>query len=109
MNDLLAWPLVLLLVIAAAVVLLHAIARRIRRRRQRLREHGWRLVHELKAYSAWVDSLRGEPFLSTEPEELTSAEALRQARAIARAHFPQLSQAMLRLLRADSQLMRHLW
>lgn len=109
MNDLLAWPLVLLPVFAVAVVVLHALARRLRRRRQALREHGWRLVHELKAYSAWVDSLRGEPFLSTEPEELTPAEALRQARAIAQAHFPQLSGAMLRLLRADSRLMRHLW
>jgi len=110
-SEFLNSPL-LLPVIALVAAVLHALVRRVRRerrqRRQR-REHGWRLIHELKAYSAWVDSLHGEPFMSTEPEELTSAQALSRARAIAQQHFPQLGQAMLRLLQADSQLTRHLW
>lgn len=108
MNELLSSPLLLLPVFAVVVAVLHTLVQRIRRERQRRREHGWRLIHELKAYSAWVDSLHGEPFMSTEPEELTSAQALRSARAIAQEHFPQLDQVMLRLLQADSQLMRHL-
>ena len=37
------------------------------------------------------------------------AQALRNARAIAQAHFPPLGQLMLRLLQADSELMRRLW
>lgn len=109
MTELLTSPWLLLPVIAAAVAVLHTLVQRSRRRRQQRREHGWRLIHELKAYSAWVESLHGEPFMSTEPEELTSAQALRTARAIAQAHFPQLGQLMLRLLQADSQLMHHLW
>lgn len=108
-NELLTSPLLLLPVIAVAVAVLHTLVQRIRRERQQRREHGWQLIHELKAYSAWIDSLHGEPFVSTEPEELTSAQALRSARAIAQTHFPQLGQVMLRLLQADSQLMRHLW
>mgnify|MGYP001496201331 CR=1 FL=1 len=109
MNEFLTSPLLLLPVIAVAVAVLHTLVQRIRRQRQQRREHGWRLIHELKAYSAWVESLHGEPFMSTEPEELTSAQALRNARAIAQTHFPQLEQVMLRLLQADNLLMRHLW
>jgi len=108
-NEFLASASLLLPVTAVVVAVLHTLVQRIRRDRRRRREHGWRLIHELKAYSAWVDSLHGEPFLSTEPEELTSAQALRSAHAIAREHFPQVGQLMLRLLQADSQLMRHLW
>lgn len=108
MSEFLNSPL-LLPVIALVAAVLHALVRRVRRERRQRREHGWRLIHELKAYSAWIDSLHGEPFMSTEPEELTSAQALSRARAIAQQHFPQLGQAMLRLLQADSQLTRHLW
>lgn len=108
MNEFLTSPLLLLAVIAGSAAVLHALVRRIRRERQQRREHGWRLIHELKAYSAWLDSMHGEPFMSTEPEELTSAQALRSAHAVAQEHFPQLGQVMLRLLQADSQLMRHL-
>lgn len=109
MNEFPASAWLLLPVIAVAVAVLQTLVQRIRRQRQQHREHGWRLIHELKAYSAWVESLHGEPFMGTEPEELTSAQALREARAIALANFPQLTQVMLRLLQADSQLMRHLW
>ncbi len=108
-NDFLTSPLLLLPVVAVAVAVLHTLLRRIRRQRQQRRERGAQLIHELKAYSAWIESLRGEPPLTSEAEELTPAQALRDARAIAQAHFPQLGQSMLRLLRADSELMRHLW
>lgn len=108
-NEFLTSSLLLLPVAAVAVAVLHTLLMRIRRRRRQRRERGGQLIHELKAYSAWVDSLRGEPPLTSEPEELTPAQALRDARAIAQAHFPQLGQSMLRLLRADSELMRHLW
>jgi len=74
-----------------------------------LREAGYRLIHELKAYLAWIEMLRGEPFTIAEPEQLTAAQALRNARAIAQSAFPQLSQPMLRLLQGDSHLMQHLW
>lgn len=83
--------------------------RRARREQQVLRETGYRLIHELKAYSAWIDMLHGEPSTTSEPEQLTAAQALRQARAITQSSFPELSQPMLRLLRADSRLMRYLW
>lgn len=108
MNEFLTSPLLLLPVVAVAVAVLHTLVQRIRRERQRRRERGAQLIHELKAYSAWVESLRGEP-LAGAAEELTPAQALRDARAIAQVHFPQLGQSMLRLLRSDSELMRHLW
>jgi len=108
-DELLDSPLALVPVIVAAVAVVHALVRLVRRRRQRRREQGWRLVHELKAYAAWIESLGGEPFASTSPEELTSAQPLRNARAIVHRHFPPLGQAVLRLLRADNQLMRYLW
>lgn len=109
MNEFLSSPWLLLPVLAVAAAVLHTLILRIRRRRRQRRERGSQLIHELKAYSAWVDSLRGEPPLTSEAEELSPAQALREARAIAQAHFPQLGQSMLRLLRADSELMRHLW
>lgn len=102
-------PLLLLPLLALALAVLHTLLQHIRCKRQQRQTHGWRLIHELKAYSAWVDSLHGDPFMSTEPEESTSAQALRSASAIAQAHFPQLGQMMLRLLQADTRLMRHLW
>lgn len=108
-NELLTSPLLLLPVFAVVVAVLHTLIQRIRRRRRQRRERGGQLIHELKAYSAWVESLRGEPPPTGEAEELTPAQALRDARTIAQAHFPQLAQSMLRLLRADSELMRHLW
>lgn len=109
MNEFLSSPFALLPVFAVAVAVLHTLVLRVRRRRRERRARGAQLIHQLKAYSAWVESLRGEPPLTTEPEELTPAQALRDARAIAQAHFPPLGQLMLRLLQADSELMRHLW
>jgi hypothetical protein len=80
-----------------------------RRRRQQLREAGYRLIHELKAYSAWIELLHGEPFTNDEPEQLTAAQTLRNARTIVQADFPELAPAILRLLQGDTRLMAHLW
>lgn len=82
---------------------------RARREQRHLRDAGYRLIHELKAYSAWIELLRGEPFLAMEPEQLTAAQALRNARGITGESFPELSQAMLRLQQADGRLMGYLW
>jgi hypothetical protein len=95
-------------VLTAAALLLW-VRSRARREQRDLREAGWRLIHELKAYSAWIELLRGEPFTTLEPEQLTAAQALRNARSITQSTFPELSQAMLRLLQADSRLMGYLW
>jgi hypothetical protein len=95
-------------VVTAAALLVWA-RTRARREHRELRAAGWRLIHELKAYSAWIELLHGEPFTTMEPEQLTAAQALRNARSITQASFPELSQAMLRLLQADSRLMGYLW
>jgi hypothetical protein len=100
--------LALPLVLAAAVLLVWARQRAVRQQRQ-LRDAGYRLIHELKAYSAWIELLRGEPFTTNEPEQLTAAQALRNARTITQSDFPELSQAILRLLQAESRLMGYLW
>lgn len=94
--------------LVVALVLWHR-RQRARRQQRNLRAAGYRLIHELKAYSAWLELLRGEPFTADEPELLTAAQALRNARTISRSAFPELSQAMLRLLQADSCLMGYLW
>ena len=95
--------------VLAAAALLVWVRGRARREHRELLAAGWRLIHELKAYSAWIELLRGEPFTTMEPEQLTAAQALRNARSITQATFPELSQAMLRLLQADSRLMGYLW
>jgi hypothetical protein len=105
---LLSPAVVLPLMLTAALLVLWA-RQRARRERRHLRDAGYRLIHELKAYSAWIELLRGEPFTTNEPEQLTAAQALRNARAITQSRFPELSQAMLRLLQADSRLMGYLW
>lgn len=100
--------------VAAAILAGAAIAfvtwrRQVERRQRMLCEAGYRLIHELKAYLAWIEMLRGEPYTSTEPEQLTAAQALRSAHAIAQSLFPELTQAMLRLLQGDARLMGYLW
>ena len=109
MNEFVASLLALPLALLLAAVIFRWGRERARRRQLHLRDQGYRLIHELKAYSAWIDFLRGEPPLTSRPEELTSAESLRNARAIAQVWFPALSHPMLRLLQGDSHLMRHLW
>ena len=89
------------------LVLLAAAA--IRRRHERLRTQGYKLIHWLNAYSAWVDYQRDDALLDQTTEELTSPEPLAKALAIKDAAFPELSQHMVRLLQAHSRLMEYLW
>ncbi|MEO7390973.1 MAG: hypothetical protein ABIU58_02295 [Ramlibacter sp.] len=80
-----------------------------RRRQDRLRAQGYRLIRWLNAYSAWVDYQRDDPLLERSTDELTSPEPLAKALAIKDAAFPALSQHMLRLLQAHSLLIEYLW
>jgi hypothetical protein len=109
MNELVVLPAAVVAAILIAAAMSNWLRTRVRRQRQRLRDEGYRLIHELKAYSAWIESLRWEALLPAEPEELIAADALRNARAITHASFPVLGHSMLALLEADSQLMGLLW
>ncbi len=92
----------LLLVIAAWVrYLAH-------RRREYLRARGYEFISALKAYSAWVDCQRDEPFVRRDTDELSVPEPLARALSI-KAVFPALSQHTLRLLQAHSRLVEYLW
>lgn len=79
------------------------------RRLDRLRGQGYRLIHSLNAYSAWVDYQRDDPLVERSTDELTTPEPLARALAIKDSYFPALSQHMLRLLQAHSLLMEYLW
>src|SRR5215213_6720406 len=92
-----------------ATIALRWVAYVTQRRKERLRAQGYRLVHWLNAYSAWVDFHRDEALLESSTDELTCPEPLAQALAIKGAAFPELSQHMLRLLQAHSLLMEYLW
>ena len=109
MFEFLASPLAAVPIVAIGAGLLLWRHRRVQRRRQQLREAAYQLIHELKAYSAWIELLHGEPFTNDEPEQLTAAQTLRNARTIAQCYFPELSPAILRLLQGDTRLMAHLW
>jgi hypothetical protein len=108
MNDLLTWPaglVVALLVAAALVIWLRSRARQ--RDRQRCRQ-GWRLIYELKAYSAWIEALRSDPLLAADAEASVAAQALRNAQAIMQGHFPPLLLSLGRLRETDARLMDYL-
>ena len=107
-------PFYLSLLVALGVVVVIAIVFRwvrytVQRRKDLLRAHGYRLIHCLNAYSAWVDYQRDDALLDQSTDELTSPEPLAQALAIKEAAFPSLGQHMLRLLQAHSRLMEYLW
>jgi hypothetical protein len=82
-------------------------ARRLRSRR--LRAQGYRLIHALREYSAWIDQQRDLPFTARSPEELTSPAPLTRALQIKRDWFPALSQHMVLLLQAHSRVIEYLW
>lgn len=109
-NDLLIPSLIGALVLAAAGIAVYGGARHISRvRAHELRAQGYRLIHALRAYSAWIDGQRDLPFTARSLDELTSPEPLTQARQIRRECFPELSQAMVRLLQAHSRVIEYLW
>jgi len=92
---------------AAAVYLWMRHASRVRARQ--LRAQGYRLIHALREYSAWIDYQRDLPFTARSLDELTSPAPLTQARHIKRDWFPELSQHMVRLLQAHSRVIEYLW
>jgi hypothetical protein len=77
--------------------------------RRRVRSQGLHLIYWLKAYSAWVDCQRDDPFLARDVDELTLPAPLSHALAIKDAAFPELSERMVRLLQAHSRLIEYLW
>jgi hypothetical protein len=93
----------------AALVFIAALWYLAQRQRNRLRARGLHLIYWLKAYSAWVDCQRDEPFLARDVDELALPEPLARALALKDAAFPDLSQHMVRLLQAHSRLIEYLW
>jgi hypothetical protein len=78
-------------------------------RAEHLEQQGYRLIHALKEYSAWIEYQRDLPFTARSLDELTSPEPLTEARRIKREHFPTLGQHMVRLLQAHSRVIEYLW
>jgi hypothetical protein len=108
MNEFLSWPAGLVIALLVAAALVTGLRHRARQRDRRLGRQGWRLIHDLKAYSAWIEALRSDPALAADAEATIAAQALRNAQAIVRGHFPQLLPSLGRLLANDSRLMDHL-
>ena len=95
--------------IAASALVLQWI-RVARRRRAKLRRaQGYRLIHALRAYSAWIESQRDRPITARRLDELTSPEPLTLARQIKREWFPSLSHYRVPLLQAHSRMIEYLW
>jgi len=110
MNDLLLISAIAALGVMAAGALVVQWIRVVRRRRAQLRRsQGYRLIHALRAYSAWIESQRDQPFTSRDVEELTSPAPLTEAGEIKREFFPPLAQYMVPLLQAHSRVIEHLW
>lgn len=81
------------------------VARAASARRKAARE----IVNNMKAYGAWMDARRDEPFAESSPEELTLPPPLRRAVALKDEAFPELAPALLRLLRSHSAMIEFLW
>lgn len=107
MNEFLTPVLVPIALLLTGAALWRWSRVRLRQRRKRQHDQGYLLIHELKAYAAWLESLPNEPQLDA--EDLSCGETLRNARQIVDRSFPALSQDLLRLRQADSELVRHLW
>lgn len=106
MNDV----FIALPILALAVALLAQGLRHLRRKRAAVRRaQGYRLIHALGAYSAWIESQRDLPFTARSLDELTSPQPLSQARRIKRQCFPSLAPNMIGLLQAHSRMIEYLW
>ncbi len=109
-DDLLLTFLIGAFSLAAATTAVYLWARQLGRvRAQELRAQGYRLIHALREYSAWIDYQHDLPITDRSLDELTSPGPLTQARRIKRECFPDLSQHMVRLLQAHSRVIEHLW
>jgi hypothetical protein len=110
MNDLLLVSAIAAFGFMAGCALLLRWIRLARRRRAKIRRtHAYRLIHALRAYSAWIESQRDLPFTARSLDEMTSPEPLRRAREIKREWFPTLAPYMLPLLQAHSRVIEYLW
>src|SRR5215208_2969180 len=106
MNGIFLWSAVAIgLAVGVAGWVMHLA----KKRHEHLRGQGYALISALKAYAAWVDCRRDEPFMAGELDELALPEPLARACAIKEAAFRGLSQDMVRLLQAHSRLVEYLW
>jgi hypothetical protein len=80
-----------------------------RRRWEVRRAQGYRLIHALQAYSAWIDCQRDLPFAAKTLADLSLPEPLIIVREIKREWFPSLVEQMVPLLQAHSRMMEYLW
>jgi hypothetical protein len=104
------WQLLALLPLVWALASLYRWVHRRSRREQRQRKaQGYRLIHALNSYSAWLDFLRSEALADGVQDQLAWPEALLRAREIIQLSFPALSTQLLRLLEGDSRLMGSMW
>lgn len=67
------------------------------------------LVDSMKAYGAWMDARRDEPFVESSLDELTVPPPLRRAVTIKDESFPQMAPAIVRLLKTHSAMIAFLW
>jgi hypothetical protein len=110
MNDLLlvsAFAALGLMGVGAVVLQWFRVARR--RRAKVRRAQGYRLIHALRAYSAWIEGQRDLPFTARSVDELTSPAPLALAGQIKTEWFPGLAQYMVPLLQAHSRVVEYLW
>lgn len=85
-------------------------ARRLARvRADELRAQGYRLIHALSEYSAWIDFQRELPVSARDLDELAAPDPLVEAGRITRKCFPDMAQHMHRLLQAHSRVIEYLW
>jgi hypothetical protein len=110
MHDILIPSLIAAFSITVLVTAVYGWLRRLSQgHTEQRRLQGYRLIHSLQAYSAWIDYQRDLPFTALSLDELTSPEPLTQARHIKNIWFPMLSQHMVRLLQAHSRMIEYLW
>jgi hypothetical protein len=98
-----------LLTLALSWAIYSWVFRKSRRQSRQRRSQGYRLVHALNSYSAWLDFLRSEALTDHVQDQLAWPEALLLAREIIRQSFPALSSQLLQLLEGDSRLMGSMW
>ena len=99
-----------LALLAGFTGLVHWVRYVIRRRKANYRAQGYRLIHALKEYSAWIDCQRDDlPFTAMSLDELTSPEPMTLARQLKRDWFPELHTHIVLLLQAHNRMIEHLW
>lgn len=109
-HDLLIPSVIGALTLVAAATAVFLWSRHLGRvRADELRAQGYRLIHALTEYSAWIDYQRELPLSARHLDELAAPEALVQARRITRQSFPDMMQHVHRLVQAHSRVIEYLW